>query len=119
MKLIVGLVLSLFLAGCISVDIPKPSPVVPRDWTTWERPAPNTPCMLRTFNLIGPRRYEVVDLPGKFSHPDSEFAVEFPVYRDLGCVIRVELHFRGEVISAKDFRPPTVFNKGEVVGWRK
>lgn len=119
MKTILALLLSLTLAGCISTGIPKPTPVVKRDWTTWEQPQPGTPAMLRVFNFTGPKVYEAVDLPGKFSEPESEFAVEFPVYRDMGCVVRVELHFRGEVISAKNFNPPTVFSKGEVVGWRK
>lgn len=113
------LVLALLLTSCISTGIPKPAPTVQRDWSTFEAPPKGTPCMLRAFNVVGPRRYEVVDLPGKFSGPKSKFAVEFPIHRTLDKVVRVELHYRGEVISAKDFRPPTVFSKGEVVGWRK
>lgn len=119
MKTILALTLSLFLAGCISTGVPKPAPVVQRDWSQWETPPAGTPCMLRVFNVIGPRRYETVDLPGKFSEPESPFAVEFLSYRAMDCVVRVELHFRGEVISARNFRPPTVFSKGEIVGWRK
>jgi hypothetical protein len=119
MKALLALTLSLFLVGCISTGIPKPTPTANRDWSKFERPPAGTPCMLRVFNVVGPRRYEVVDLPGKFSEPESEFDVEFPNYRLLSAVFRVELHFRGEVISVRRFNPPTVFSKGEMVGWRK
>ncbi len=113
------LIILLALTSCISTGIPKPTPTVQRDWSKFEAPAPGTPCMLRVFNMTGPRSYEAVDLPGKFSEPESEFAVEFLNYRTMECVVRVELHFRGEVISVRRFNPPTTFSEGEIVGWRK
>ena len=119
MKTFLTLLLALTLASCISTGVPKPTPTVQRDWSTFEVPPAGTPCMLRVFNMTGPRSYEAIDLPGKFSEPESEFAVEFLAYRTMECVIRVELHFRGEVISVRRFNPPTVFSKGEMVGWRK
>ena len=119
MKTILALILSLALTSCISTGIPKPTPTVQRDWSTFEVPPAGTACMLRVFNVTGPKLYEVIDLPGKFSTPESEFAVEFMAYRSMECVVRVELHFRGEVISVRRFNPPTMFSKGEVVGWRK
>lgn len=119
MKTLLTIVLALALTSCISTSIPKPTPTVQRDWTKFERPPAGTACMLRVFNVIGPRRCEAIDLPGKFSEPESEFAVEFLVYRTMDCVVRVELHFRGDVISSRNFNPSAVFTKGETVGWKK
>ena len=112
------LILLLTLSSCTTTSVPGMQVPTPRDWSTFEIPPVGTPVMLRVFNVIGPRQLEAVDLPGKWDDGDP-FLISFPVYRRLACVIRAEIHFRGEVLGARNFKPPTVFEKDTTVGWRK
>lgn len=106
------------LSGCISSDVPGFQNPQRRDWSKFERPPAGTPVTLRVFNKVDPRRYEVTDLKGQWGD-DKPFVISFKVTERLDSVIRIEVHFRGEVLAAMNFNPPTIFEKGRTVGWRK
>lgn len=114
--LVLFLVIS--LASCsTTVDTPefqKPR----RDWSTFEVPPVGTPLMLRAFNLTGPREFETVDIIGKWDD-GKPFLISFPITRTLDKVVRIEIHYRGEVLAARSFRPPTTLTAGTIAGYRK
>lgn len=118
MKWILLLVVLLALSGCISPKVPGMQRPTPRNWATFEVPPVGTPLMLRVFNVTGPRQLEAVDLQGQWDDGDP-FLVSFVVTKRLECVIRVEIHYRGDVLGARNFKPPTIFEKDQTVGWRK
>lgn len=118
MKKLLALLLLVTLTSCFTTGVPGAQSPAPRDWSKFEAPPIGTPVMLRVFNVPYPGDCEVVDLPGKWDDGEP-FLVSFPVYKRLDSVIRVEVHFRGEVIAALNFVPPTIFEKGKTVGWRK
>ena len=119
MKLILSLILFLALASCTSFEAPpgfqEPSRI---NWSTFEIPPVGTPVMLRVFHLVAPRTLEVVDLKGKWDDGDP-FTISFVVTKRMEQIVRVEIHFRGLVLGARNFRTPTLFEKGRTVGWRK
>jgi hypothetical protein len=106
------------LSGCINPDLPEFQNPSRRDWSKFEVPPAGTPVTLRVFNATGPREYEVVDLKGQWGDGEP-FLISFKVTKRMDNVIRVEIHFRGEVLGAKNFNPPTIFEKDRTVGWRK
>ena len=117
MKLILSLILLLALASCTAVEVPefqKPR----RDWSTFEVPPVGTPLTLRVFNAIGPREFETVDFVGKWDD-GKPYLISFPITRTLDKVIRIEIHYRGEVLAARSFRPPTTLTVGTIAGYRK
>ena len=47
------------------------------------------------------------------------FLISFPITRTLNKVVRIEIHFRGLVLGARNFRPPTTMTAGVTAGYRK
>lgn len=118
MKTLLTLFLSLALTSCVIPGKVQPSPVVQRDWTAFETPPLGTPVIMRAFFVTGPRDWNSLDFPGIWDNGDP-FLVSFPIYRTVDNVVRIEIHFRGEVIAARNFRPPTQLTIDTVAGWTK
>jgi hypothetical protein len=118
MKTLLSLILLLALVSCTAVDVPgfqKPTRI---NWSTFKVPPVGTPLTLRAFNIIGPREFETVDFVGKWDD-GKPYTLSFPITRTLNQVVRIEIHFRGDVLAARNFRPPTTMTGGETVGYRK
>ncbi len=113
MKLLV-IFLALAFPSCITIDEVLPTPPMQRDWSTFERPVAGTPCILRVF--FRPRGH--VDFGGTWGD-GKPYLVSFPVWRDVVNVVRVEVHYQGEVLAAKTFDPPITRKKGTTAGWEK
>ena len=118
MKTLLSLILLLAFASCTTVDVPLFQRPTRIDWSTFEIPPVGTPLTLRAFNIIGPREFETVDFIGKWDDGDP-FLISFPITRTLNSVVRIEIHFRGDVLAARNFRPPTIMTGGTVAGYRK
>lgn len=120
MKKLLTVLMVLTLASC---SLPGPrfgNTVTPRDWSKFETPPAGTPVMMKVFGLYGRfNKVRTIDIPGTWKDADHRYFVEFPIWRDLDNVVRIEIHFRGEVIAAKDFDPPTSFSKGDFAGWQR
>lgn len=121
MKQLLALLLIFTLTSCL---LPGPrfgNPVTDRDWSTFQIPPAGTPVMLKIFSLYGPydRQVKVIDVPGTWKDENDPFILEFPIWLDIDGIVRIEIHFRGEVISVKNFDPPTMFSKGSSSGWQR
>lgn len=116
MKLLLTILLA--LTSCISTGKVQPTPVTQRDWMTFEMPPQGTPVLMRAFFITGPRDWDSADFPGIWDDGDP-FLVSFPIYRTINKVVRIEIHFRGEVIAARNFRPPTQLTADTTAGWEK
>ena len=114
MKQLALLLALVALPSCTTIDEVLPTAPVRRDWSTFEIPEVGTPCTLRVFFL--PRQH--VDLAGAWGD-GKPYLVSFPAWREIVDVVRVEVHYRAEVIAARRFEPPTTFKKGSTVGWEK
>ena len=106
------------LFGCMMPGKVQPSPVVQRDWSTFEVPPVGTPVLMRAFFVTGPRDWDSFDFPGTWGDGDP-FLVSFPIYCTVDNVVRIEIHFHGEVIAARNFKPPTQLTGGTTAGWTK
>lgn len=114
-----ALLLALTLTSCVVTPRHRPAPVTPRDWSEFVQPPAGVPCMMRAFYLIDAAgRWDTVDFSGTWGDGEP-FLVSFPVWKTLNNVVRIEIHFRGEVMAARNFEPPTTFTGGTTAGWTK
>jgi len=88
-----------------------------RDWSKFERPPIDTPCMIRIFFWYGRLVYRA-DILGKWGD-DKPWIMWFPIKEDIFNVIRVEMRYKGETIYAQNFKPPISFKGGTIAGLEK
>ncbi len=116
------LLLCSLLAGCVGHGM-RAAPIVPsavadRDWSKFERPPAGTPCAMRVFFWANRWRRAAVDVPGQWDD-GRPFIVSFRIWKDIPNVVRIEIRHREQTIAAKNFDPPTTFERGKTVGYEK
>jgi hypothetical protein len=117
MKTLLACFLALTLMSC-NMPHGMGQPVVERDWSTFEQPAPGTPLVLRVYYYTGIRSFSVIHFPGTWGD-NKPYRMSFPIWCDVPNVGRIEVIFEGEVIIARNFKPLIKLEKGKTAGWEK